>query len=149
MKFIVLSRKDAKEFDYDKPYIVISITDPNLFRQFFPKSKNRLDVLRLQFHDWTKDALEKHGKELVEQGYVFFNKRMAKEIIEFINKYRDKIELIMIHCEAGISRSAAVGAALAKCLGQSNMHFFLDHRMYPNDLVYWTILDEWFGISYE
>ena len=46
----------------------------------------------------------------------------------------------MIHCEAGISRSAAVAAAIAKLKGLDEAQFF-DEPFEPNGLVYRTILE--------
>ena len=138
MIFTILNRERAHMFDSEKSYIVISITDPLSPNVVFLKSKTRKGILRLQFHDWTKSDKEKHEKELLAKGYIFFDMKIAKQIVEFVEKWKSKVEVIMIHCEAGISRSAAVGAALARWFYQSDVDFF--KRYHPNDLVYQNVL---------
>lgn len=101
----------------DKNTIVISIGDPAPLNQeskidnayFLPDLRETfLDVLRLEFHDIQKPV----------HGYVAFNDLHAHLIEEFIrhwHKVDKKVDLI-VHCEAGISRSVAVSVFLADLL---------------------------------
>jgi predicted protein tyrosine phosphatase len=43
---------------------------------------------------------------------------------DFINKYLDKVELIVCQCDAGISRSSAMAAALSKYITNDDKYFF-------------------------
>jgi predicted protein tyrosine phosphatase len=87
---------------------VISIVEPE---DDFLVSEGFLDVLRLEFHDATdKDEAvfsRVKGKIVVEKVNIkLFNEEMAKEIVAFLTRNSDNN--IMIHCRAGMSRSAAV-----------------------------------------
>lgn len=69
------------------------------------------EVLRLYFHD-----LVPVDKSFVPEGY--FSIAQAQQIIEFIRKHHASAESchMLIHCEAGISRSAAVAVfAASEC----------------------------------
>jgi hypothetical protein len=56
-----------------------------------------------------------------------------------VNKVWDKIDLLMVHCLAGISRSAAVAAAIAKVKYNDDSLYFTRYK--PNISVY-SILSE-------
>lgn len=53
-------------------------------------------VLKLQFHDITEKL----------KGFVAFNAEIAKQILDFVKSNSDKN--VVVHCEAGLSRSAAI-----------------------------------------
>lgn len=50
---------------------------------------------------------------------------------------------MLVHCEAGISRSAGVAAAAAisKYLDQDDLTIFNSHSYYPNFLCYYYVLE--------
>lgn len=69
------------------------------------------EVLRLHFHDSVPA-----DKNLVPEDY--FSNAQAQQIIDFIRKHHASAESchLLIHCEAGISRSAAVAVfAASEC----------------------------------
>ena len=139
IKFAVLSREKVANFDYEKPYILISIVAPGDEECYLMYSDTRLNVLRMKFHD-----INNKDKEYFSEisSMVFFTKEHAREIIDFVNKYIDRIDLIAVNCDGGISRSAGVVAGLSKCLTGEDSEFF-KHYM-PNSLVYSTIINEWY-----
>ena len=70
---------------------------------------------------------------------TFTIKDKFNEIVRLTKKY---INLIIVNCEAGVSRSAGIAAALAKYLGQSDERFFNPRGPYcPNRYVYRTLLN--------
>jgi len=143
MKFVVLSRYEVERFDCDKPYILISITCPDDTEPKLLDSKTRIDVLKMRFHDWDIKAKKMFDEKYPEDGkkMVFFSEDHAKEIVKFVNQYLNKVELIVVNCAAGISRSAGIAAALSKSLTGDDTYFF---KFYiPNSLVYSTIIKEW------
>jgi len=71
-----------------------------------------------------------------------FGRKDAIHILEFVEKYIDDIKLIIVNCEAGVSRSAGVAGALSKILNGWDDAYF-KHSL-PNMLVYRTILVEYF-----
>ena len=86
--------------------------------------------------------LEFYDADLARPEYepeFLFNKYHAEQILDFVDEIQDKIELLMVHCEAGMSRSPAVGAAIAK-LGWNDDQVFFD-KYTPNMKVYRTLLE--------
>ena len=82
------------------------------------------DVLRLSFHDIT--AL-KPGED-----YTLFNEEQSKQIVEFVKKVAPVAEGIIVHCRAGISRSAAVAKWIC-----SQYHIpFNAHYYKYNDFIF-------------
>jgi len=90
------------------------------------------DILFLKFDDLSDIT----NPELIARGYKFFNEELADAILSFANKHKNK--LIICQCEAGISRSSAVAAALAKIHNNNDNIYFKNYV--PNTLVYSTII---------
>ena len=61
----------------------------------------------------------------------------------FVNLNIDRIKRIVIHCEAGISRSVAIASALSKIINNYDDELF--NSGIPNMLVYVTLLDRFFA----
>ena len=59
----------------------------------------------------------------------------------FIDKIKDDCECLIIHCHAGISRSAAIASAVSEYLGISHS-FFSDDIHHPNIHVYRLACEE-------
>jgi len=131
MKFLVLSRQMVESGTAipNVEHIIISITNPEDVPALIPFSLSCKYILRLQFHD-----IERCLKP-----YKTFNKTMAKKIAKLVMEYEPKIKLFVVHCEAGISRSAAVAAAISKFFYDSDQEFFT--RYVPNRLVYRILLE--------
>lgn len=88
-------------------------------------------MLRLSFADIDRPSA----------GAVMFGAEHARAICAFVSEHRSSIECVVVHCDAGFSRSPAVAAALARCLGQDDAEFF--RRYHPNMHVYRTLIDAW------
>ena len=104
MDVLVLNRWSIETFHSitDMKYIVISITDEYGAPANIPENNNLLDILRLQFSDIN---------EVIDQ-YHTIHKFQAESIANLVIKYHDKVDLIVVHCEAGISRSAGCAMAI-------------------------------------
>ena len=138
MRFYIHSRESAvncvKEF-IDKRIAIISITDPKQSLNDFTKvdiSEDR--ILRVQFHDLDRPLA----------GYKIFNNADAKQILDFVKVQIGLVDFFIVHCEAGISRSAGVAAALSKIYNGNDNHIFNCGKYLPNMLVYKTILNEYY-----
>lgn len=127
MDFIVLSRRQVSGFTSERPYIVISITDPGRSPAYVAEAPTRLGLLRLQFNDI----------HCPKGSRILFDSEIADEILEFVAAHPEA-EIVVCQCEAGISRSAGVAAALAKVHGGDPAHYF--EKYLPNRFVYSTIL---------
>ena len=135
MKYKVMNREAASRYSsqIDIPTIIISITDPNSLDNTFANNTNIIDVLRLKFFDVDFD----------EPGHI--EKEDAEKIIEFINKYINKIDQIIVHCEGGVSRSSGVCAAIMKIIDGNDWAIFNNSKYVPNRACYHTILTSYFG----
>ena len=116
-----------------RPYIVISISDPGT-----PKPRIRTDglcraILRFRFHD-----AEPAGNFPTPPTIKLMTSGEAREIWEAVQQHRGQIDTIVVHCEAGMSRSPAVAAAICRALGQDDLRFFREYQ--PNMHIYGLIL---------
>ena len=131
------------------PHAIISITDPDRGVPAFKPNENRLGILHLQFYDLEdiSDQMSlKDAAEYISQfGHGLFKDEQADEIVDFVEAIRDKAKGILVHCEAGVSRSAAVAAVIELVLNGSNERVFQDRRYSPNQYVYGKLLKAWQG----
>jgi len=148
MEIVVSSRQAVcgviQKIQKDKPdikVICVSITDPKSEPVNLPLLD--LDILRLQFHDLDQTY------PISGPAIVLFNTDMAHEIKGFMEERIDWVEnssfgvddlIIVVHCEAGISRSAGVAGALAKHFFGNDDIFFRSPYL-PNRLTYSILLN--------
>jgi predicted protein tyrosine phosphatase len=117
-----------------KPCVLISITDVEESPPDIPPCYS--DVLHLQFHDIDKNRT----------GYVCFSRKHARQILDFYTLRIDNVKTFVIHCTAGISRSAAIAAALHKIYYEHDNNLYWD-KYFPNMLVYSTLIREFYNLS--
>lgn len=87
------------------------------------------DVLRLEFHDAEPSATKKFR--------IYFSEKQAMEVIEFLSKHAGTgVKEVFVHCDAGISRSAAIAKFAAQ---QYGMYFDPKYSVY-NKFVFSTLL---------
>lgn len=134
--FLILSREGAEQYKFDAPHICISVRDPGSEKANLSPNLIRLDALYLEFHD-LDEALPGMDSSLI------FNDNHARDILGMYRRYVDKVDGFIINCEAGISRSAGIGAALAKITGYDDSLFF--KKFCPNRRVYRMLLNKWFS----
>jgi predicted protein tyrosine phosphatase len=136
-QFLVLSRAEVESFTAELPYLVISITDPEQPEASIPESKFLLTTLRLKFHDIAKPnrIAEQFDTKSTD---IYMTEADAKSILSFVGKHLSKVKLMVCHCEQGISRSAAIAAALSRIL-QDEDEFFFRHY-WVNRYVYDLLL---------
>lgn len=136
MDFLVLGRAEAMRIAPEVPYVVISITTPGASAARLADCPHRVSVLRLQFHDC--DAPQPEHPLISSEPVSLISDEQARSIVHFVEEHRSTVKLIICQCDAGMSRSAAVAAALSRWLQQDDEAFF---RYYlPNTLVYHSVL---------
>ena len=136
MKFLTLSEKEIKSTLYNRiqdKHIVISITSEDSNEIVIPPNRERISQLYLKFDD-VSDISEK---------FLFFTRAQAVEILEFVEKYINQVSLIIVQCQAGLSRSVAVASALSKIINYTDDGIYT--KGIPNMFVYTTILDTLFS----
>ena len=130
-----LAEKYAFE-KHDERSVVISITSYGSSDAIIIPNKVNgiIDVLHLHFNDTD-------SRDIADGG---IDESIAMEIKRFLEKYANnpEIDLIIVHCEAGQSRSAGVAGAILKKYTNDDMQIFGDKRYSPNMLVYRTVLNK-------
>lgn len=96
--------------------------------------KDRIVFIYAQFDD-IDSGTEVHGE-------IPMMKSDAKHIVDGIEHNINRIQQIIVHCDAGYSRSPAVAAAIAKAFGVDDEEYFSGGRYCPNRHVYRTMLNE-------
>jgi predicted protein tyrosine phosphatase len=73
-----------------------------------------------------------------------FTEEQAKELYEFIKENKDK-SMAIIHCGAGISRSAAIGTFIFDFYGETTFEEFKrdNPRIHPNFYIYKLLKEQY------
>lgn len=134
MNIIVLNKSKAQrlsytDYSYDK--VIISIRTPDDAKvEFDSNNKTIKDILYLEFYDISYNSQE------IFKGYEPMSDEDAVKIRDFVLKWKDKIDTLWVHCDAGISRSAGVAAGILEALGEDNSYIFDSKMYFPNLLCY-------------
>lgn len=125
-----LSREMLEHAVYGAPerQAMISIMDHKRdCRERYPSER----VLRLCFDDAEEEGFWQN----------LMTSEQAETIRDFVLRYQDEIDLMIVHCTEGVSRSAAVAAAILAGCGYDDGYIWNDARYRPNRLVYRLVLD--------
>lgn len=119
---------------------VISIT--NAFRPPADLKKDTWGaILRLKFDDVDKDMTSQEARY-----YQFFEGEDAGKILKWLQDNEYNLETVVVHCAAGISRSAAVAKFIAELYKIKNFNH--NYTLY-NKHVYRVLRDLYYGKDYE
>lgn len=136
MNFQVLSREKAKRFSY-KPdinnCIIISITDVFSPSNQFAANSHIKGICRVKFDD----------VEFGEPNCI--TSEDSQRIINFVNDHINDIDEIIVHCEAGVSRSAGVCAALMQIINGDDSPIFDNPKFCPNMSCYRSVMETYYG----
>lgn len=137
MNIFVRPKSLAATYSTNVPWACISIvTHVNTWPMF----RNNDPDLLLQMHFADSDRPLEGEFSLVQSTQVF-DEYMARAIIEFYQEVeKQKITELLVHCEAGWSRSPAVAGALSKIFLGDDSLFFQNYS--PNMHVYRLIINE-------
>lgn len=132
MKVVVMSRREAVRYSFsphseESAVVSIGSIDENYDTSVYASPYNGIcAVLPLRFDD------EEGGENcmVVEE---------AVQIETFVERHKDK--MIIVHCDAGVSRSAGIAAALLKHYNGDDSEIFDNPRYVPNMLCYRTMLN--------
>lgn len=136
MNILVLSKKEAVKLSYkefDRSVYAISIHSNYEYPARLHLQQSH--VLSLCFDD-------------IDGEYpTAISKEDANKIAGFVlNRIPGDARLLIVHCEAGQSRSAGVAAAIHKMLGweilnAKNSDVFADKKFHPNNRCYYAVLE--------
>lgn len=110
-------------------YVLISIRDPDRPPVHPRRSPLCRAVLELAFHD-----AEPVPGFTPMRPLTYMSHDDALAIWRFLHEHQGKYEAILVQCEQGMSRSPAVAAAVARCLGLDAAPFWCEYQ--PNRFVY-------------
>ena len=120
----------------NEPTIIISISSTDDQIPLILKSGENKMVAHVEFLMFDDiDASESVG------GLKPMSENDAKRIVDAFAQYNDRVSQLIVHCDAGYSRSPAVAAALTKALGLDDSSYF-GHSYCPNMHVYRLVLNE-------
>ncbi len=129
MQIEAINRTQAEQIIFSDDTLIISISNIN---QPIPKI-NANNILFLNFDDEEKPNLNA------------MTELDAKKIVDTVKLYKDKINKIIVHCGAGVSRSAGVAAALGGWLNGDDGFIFNNFQYCPNFTCYRRVLNEALG----
>ena len=132
MRFDVFSRKIVECYSTEERHINISIANPQAPKAKLPELESRVDALFITCADSGRVGFK------VSEGDLF-NKSLAEAVWKFVDKYKDEVDLIVVNCELGISRSSGMAAAIGKILNGDDMDFF--RYFIPNMHVYRKMME--------
>ena len=139
-----MNKKEARRYSFEPHSIrsaIISISDkyaiPNNFN--LNNSNGVISVCQVFFDDVDKNDVNSITSD------------DAQKIVKFVKWCQSHdIEKIIVHCNAGVSRSAGVCAALEKVILGDDMDIFSSGNYVPNMTCYRAILDAWeYPYTYE
>jgi hypothetical protein len=134
------------------PHAIISIGEPKPWREDytgpakFADNEKRLGVLRLEFYDIDMLSITNAGyKHDIQEsgGKGLFTDEQAVQVVNFVDEMKGKIEVLVCHCEGGVSRSSGMGAAISLMVNGSDEKIFNNIEYIPNMFVYRKVLDAW------
>jgi len=134
MKIIIMSRAQVKKFSYyphDEKIAVISISDCDKDYPILNNNKKNGIAHICKFHF---DDVEEGGLHCISEND-------AGHIASFIGRVKDNIDMLIVHCEAGISRSAGVAAAIMKFINDDDTVVFDNPMFHPNMTCYKKVLN--------
>lgn len=138
IKFIdFISRKEAMSLRVSDEIGIISIFSPEDGKCLSNDWKYKLE---LSFHD-TNGVDLANPNSYATRGLVHFNSEHAKEIIKFLDLiYKSEdVYYLIIHCFAGVSRSAAVAKFAADVIFKTTNFPYHGYTLY-NKFIYRKLL---------
>ncbi|MBR3149794.1 MAG: dual specificity protein phosphatase family protein [Eubacterium sp.] len=134
MNIKILSRTKAVKLsytDFEKDKVIISIRDPWAEKaQFNDGNSSIKEILYLSFYDISEETKD------IFDGYSSMSPDDALKIAHFVNKWKDKVDTIWVHCEVGVSRSAGIAMAIMEYLNLDLAPIFENPIYCPNMLCY-------------
>lgn len=136
MNILVSSRKSIETDGLTRfgQCVIISIATPGNPAARIPRTANVLDVLFLAFYDIDQPFQLLDGSTAEPM-----TASQAAEVAAFVTRWSGSVETIICQCEAGISRSAGIAAAIAKRLTGDDRYYFGEYI--PNRTCYARVLD--------
>ena len=138
MEILAMSRARVIQYcqmQHRHSSVIISISDPNMDYSSSPfiTPENHIEaILPLCFCDADRPGTDVYGNET--DGSDLMSDDDAQKVALFVRgRMTDRI---IVHCDAGISRSGGVAAAIAKWMLNDDSEFFYSGQYRPNMWCY-------------
>lgn len=146
MRITVMNRNEAIKYchqSHDEQSVIISINTPVEEYHDEPFMSTIIgngvwEILRLEFFDIDGNYPISFGRMTMDD---------AQKIADVVERNQDKH--IIIHCDAGQSRSAGIAGALSKFYNNDDNIYFNNPKYTPNMLCYRLLLTELAGEKYD
>ncbi len=138
MKVLIMSRAEAVFYCYyphKEDTCMISISDPRMQYRYIPfcTSENRVkSILKLCFADADQPGCDVYGHKTDVDDLM--SEADAESIARLIDANQGLP--VIVHCDAGVSRSAGVAAAILKFYTGDDSYVFENPRFQPNMWCY-------------
>ena len=149
MEILAMSRAGAIRYcqmKHGRTSIIISISDPNMEYSdgVYMTQENRVEaILPLCFCDADRPGVDIYGNET--DGSDLMSDDDAGKVAMFVTT--NKADRIIVHCDAGISRSGGVAAAITKWMLHDDGEFFYSGQYRPNMWCYRKTLTALQGVG--
>lgn len=144
LRVIWMSYAAAGAFRAAVPYVMVQIASPFDTHPGLLDDPHRVASLKVKFHDFHQVPHDATHQTMAELAHYMYDRKTACSVVDLVREHRQRISLVAVHCEAGISRSAAMAAALAEIFRaerRDRVDPFV--QAVPNPLVYGLTL--WAG----
>ncbi len=137
-----LSKAQAEDWTSQEPYAVISFYTPGTRPAHLPDFPECQGVLYVCVHD--VDTVVR-----TPTGEIWFPMLEGEvdRIVKFVRAHQDQVKHWVVHCEAGISRSAGCAAALAEHFEGDKAHFFRSDLVYSPNRHILSLLRQKLGVG--
>lgn len=148
-----MSEEQVEAYAITEPHVNISIHMPGMpHAELSALATGRQAALFIAFHDLDKTSLNGQPFNSFDNSesalkLQCITPEQARQIVDFFRAWQAKVNLVVVNCAAGISRSSATAAALAVVAFQEDDFIFCNKKYHPNMLVYRMILKEAFKLA--
>jgi len=137
-----MSRSKAVQFSHTIHHAIIAVISISDCDKDYPNLHNNPGngiAFQIKYHFDDVDEGEDHC----------ISDNDAMGIATFVFNIKDKADLLIVHCEAGVSRSAGVAAAIMKFIDDDDTPIFDSHDYRPNMTCYRKVLKALFHLCKE
>jgi predicted protein tyrosine phosphatase len=139
MELFVYSRAAIERVPpHDAAHIIISITTTPDDAARLPDAPACVAIHRAAFLD--ADAIGEGAEG------ILFSEAHARALATFVLEHWSRVDRIVLHCDAGLSRSPAVAAAISRAMLGDDAEYFRRYR--PNMRVYRLLLEAFWDAGY-
>ena len=126
MKIVIMSRREIEAVQFEGPSIAICLAYPNgRLHKVMPIGETPRAVHHARFSDCDGEGKWCFpGSKGEENKPIPMTRGQAIDILDFVKKWKDEVNIIYIACYGGVSRSAGIGAGLCAVFGWDDTEIY-------------------------